>query len=604
MKAVSSIVVVGVIIILLAMGVYTGVIFDIYGSQDDNVVGCGFTTLSIDNVQFTPSSTYIGGPQWIINAIGGEMCQNYNLYLTPSTLQDAERDVSLELQTMRQACEFDIYHDPATPQIARYTVVDGVSCDPYITLAQRCPASDDGIGVFSGRYLYSPTCFCVYEDVVTTGVDPELFPDRYRTQGTFAVTAVGKETIYADFDTAGQTGQAQGYIPENDPQQRAYFNYLGHLITDSCNNALPGGLQYMAYYTTEFGQNEWVGNLKSEYDLYVNRQQDFITDLKTACTSGEIIPLFGDACLQTTDPATGAPGIWNIVGEISTRSDAVLTPEIIVSVPGDSGALPYTTGARITQPLDHQAAAPQFVFYLNGEWVEMVTVTQPEPDINQVGPCRAPLFGTNGGTVSVDVRNDGDSYAADISLSCPAGSGISSATQLGVQVDAGQTRTVNLVVGANVQTPQSYACTVTVNDGTPTQQTCNINVEPTVTGCQGGGIEGEHRCNHILNRIEVCEGTNWVEVETCPYGEVCAEVEPNVYSCEVVNPGECIEQGYPINIFIGQECCEGLVPTGGFLGIGSTCMPGEGEPTDMFFWIMIIVVMLIFAFIIALIVRR
>lgn len=490
----------------------------------------GFTTLSLTKADFRvgdtlPDGTFWNDELWILEVSQSQLGHRASGIITPGEVgsesgETPEQSFYIEMELTEQNCEYPLSDEEYATPISKFhleywdVMFEGPCTD--VEIESRCPNALFS-GIFdTGVNALKPKCYCVDESRQAMAVDPNIENPYTRTVGSVSVGNDESGWDYMNIDTQ-QADRIRGFI-----NPYVFMSWEGYHSTDfQC----PSQNELFAYESMDsiVGPTiSWKVGFRNNYDTYKQRLNGLEAD---------IIAL---------DPDCGLADCRNeaqrLVDAVNDASDVAME---VRSTDGYGNAIAVDGPIIVRDILNANQdpkliKIPQYVFYVKADWLG-IEVLRPDIKIvsaNQIEDCFR-----DSGTVSVTLRNDGETGSASLSVrNCPGGISGGTAT---LDVNGGGTASTTISLSSSVSQKTAGTCELVSNDGYHTDtRSFSVCALPNTVEC----TPGELRC--IDGAIKKCnqEATGWEMVEDCTLAEKCEEGQTGKCSQATGTP-ECICEG-------------------------------------------------------------
>jgi hypothetical protein len=464
-------------VVLLVGLVIGGTLFTIYG----------FATLSLSQADFRTSGTTLPNGEfwnnklWILHVSQNLLAQRAIGTIDSDEIGSesgtaSQKYFSIDMTFDKQVCEFPLSQEYGSMPLSDFTlqywnVNQLTACDYYSYCSNP---------IASGEYaplIGLKECWCMDEAVKASAIDKNIKEPNTRTTGSVVVgnDDGNEQTHYFDTHDPESTST---FVSSN-----VYFSWDGYHASDY---VCPDSDEYYAYWSPYTGS--WAVGFSTEYGIYEDKYTNIQINMLGKTGKPALQAVVDD--LNDARLAAETSAFWGII-EGSNIDDTIVVHNII-------DAIKY----------------PQYIFYVKADWLG-IEVMEPNIVITDAFLTEECFEGT--GYVDIDLRNDGDSGNAKVSIGeCSAGFDGSGPVTIGLA--SGESRTITRPVSASVSTKTTGTCTTVSNDGYHvSKKAFSVCAEPFKV-C----TPGEKKC-FSDDTIRQCdaEGVNWEIIENCAIGEYC-----------------------------------------------------------------------------------
>ena len=461
----------------------------------------GFTTLSLDQVDFESSNQYFNKPLWVLTVVQGGLGQNAYLHIDNSEISDSgktsTKDLDLDLRFEEQSCNYKIVPNSDATPIYEYELVEfACSIYPFTEAEKQTHCGNDYI--LSGRFTDTLACFCIKEQQRTGAIAYNTIQNpSVITESLFTLNN-GDEQIMGEFSTDGDISNWM------DSDHTVFVDWAGYLSGDE---PCPSQDNVFAFYKfSGIGDQYWYTGSETRYTQYLSS--------RTTLVSG-----FGTNTPWRNDVVTK-------VNDVNANANNAL-----VSIAfGDTPAIQdrTTMNNAVIKNLveeDELVEFPVWVLMIDADYL---SISQPSSDI-QITNVECSDFQTEG-TIVATVANIG-SENINVNTWADCQSPLSCQDSGTNSVYVGQTSNFFLDVTADVGTSTTRTCTVhaqTADAAVHRTATVSCTADPH-TFCTPGDVTCENdvilECNSdgtaFSDIVDDCASKNQICLNN--YGWYCAD---------------------------------------------------------------------------------
>ncbi len=455
------------LIILLVLGIF---------AQQFSIQG--FSTLSLDRVDFSSNDNTIGGQAFLVSVVQNGVGQSVSGSFSTSQLNseldgegvETSKDLSVSLSTEGQECVYDIR--TTNDALRRLNIIEQDDCLTNICLnsaIDRC-RGEQGTFAHEGGFISRKKYICYdFEYVGTVGT---VGLDRLAFETTVEVEVDGE-----DFSgVISNSGDRSVVLGDN----RVHASWQGNLASGlSCPS--PSGQDLVALYT-----DRWSLISESAYDDWKN--------------IGSTVAV--DDCMDRANNNAGvsyASCVDNYNGLLNVATNPV---DFVSSGGSDVELSGSASSGEIRLPLGNLIEYPMITMRIAADVLGIV-IPVGMPEIVDVIVTDASL-GVQG-NIRVDVKNVGTERASfNVAVECQEPFSVRGASPV-IQVELDRTSTANIPFSAGVE--GTKGCVVTVSDlENPNNRdidTFSVSASGFTSPCTSGDLQ----CIGVVE--QVCRGGVW-----------------------------------------------------------------------------------------------
>lgn len=485
-------------LVILAVGVFVGV----QQGWIDLGLGAsalpGWTTLSLDKVEFDSNNPLFNGPAWVLTVVQGGLGQTAQLYASPSQL-DSEKGLDLLIEYSEQTCNYAIVPLDDTPtQINNIYTLDlhewSCAAIDSVTVLANCPDY-----ILASKYADKNMCFCIDTSQQTSVVSlpTQIQAPFVRTIADISVS----NGASADTFRMDTSGSVSDWINSD-----VFVSWVGYVGSGKPCLSKANIFAFNRFVNNEF---RWYTGSYQYYDAYKEA-----LDMLLGVSSDPDSSWINSRVAAVNDNANSAMNsiIWGYNGHIDDRTSL--------------------DNAIIVNEVDGAVEFPLYVFKIDENY--LVRIHQPTSDIS-IGQVTCSDFQTLGQVYAV-VNNIGDeSVNVNCWIECgqfaqTSGNGVKS-------IGVGSSRTWTIGISASVTQQTTDTCVFhaqTADASVHKTKSFTAIANPHLPGC----TEGEQRCSQ--DKIQECNSAGgWVDMTDCvASGKIC---QYNIYTAIP----ECVDENVP-----------------------------------------------------------
>lgn len=476
-----------IVVLLLGFAYITAI-----GGLPPGVLVSGGTTLSLTQADFTSSSSFFSGKQWILTFAQGGMGQSWVGSGTKSAIgsksgTEPGSDFYLKVDMKSEDCRFPISKDStmAPVYVYNYEVWNKAvweTCEG--TRGTRCGAG----ALKSLELLYDKNggqmvpytfCGCIGRTAVTSSLGTLKTPEVVAT----STVSVSRDGSSYESKTV-ELGKANAQVTFNN----AVGVFSGYLASgDTCDTQFSQAAnQYYVFYN-----NGWKLGSMSYY-------RDYSTALQNMQT------WFGT---WQSDTARSAETLKNRVETLNSYEANAIKSMGGSFVNANTESTTGTSPPYFVRTLKTPISAPVWTFYVKADWLGVV---QPVPRAIVTYGSSTGCKSGQGGNIQLSVKNTGEAGNVEIWATC-SGSFASSYSSVS-SFKSGETKSFNVPFDVNTGAAVAGTCRVCAhgNGDTATESCLNVGVScspqqictPGTVICEGVGVK---KCNLAGSGFEITE---------------------------------------------------------------------------------------------------
>lgn len=514
--------------IVAMMVVLLGAFFVFGGQGILQSVNTGGTTLSLQNADFSSSSSYFTGKQWILTILQGGMGQSWQGVVNKDQINQETgvkptNNFYMNIEMLQQSCRYNIEKNTNKDPVYNYYTMEWDDINPLAcsTKAEGSSHCSAGEVVSVARYLNAPfgKCFCIGRTLITNSVGSLKTPFVH-TLTKVGVSKDGQNYKYSNVELPS------GYntVDFRSSGFDVVGSWNGYLVKDVCDLYIKGTIT--DYYT--FYNGGWKIGQSQKYQNYLSQKTSFETWWRT-----------------------GVRSYANVVRETKLLSDSSVQATTSVN-PSNGNIGGSTTTPYYETQLQSTVANPLWTFYIKADWLG---IYQPIPKA-RLGEVKSSKFKSgSSGIITADVWNDGGTGNINVWATCDLPFSVQTASRESV-INQNSNKIFTIEIDANTDKSYSASCDVCAKGaGEPTGvcRSVAVQVEPNFI-CE----PNQEKC--IGDVVKSCNpsGSGWETFDDCSIGnKVCTYNDNGGAYCKFMGYCSTDSQCNDENICTNDYCTSG-----------------------------------------------